>query len=478
MDSYGSEDKDAVFDVAIIGAGLVGLLIAYELSRYRLEIAVIDLHPEPGFGVSRAHGGVIHVIQLPLGSVKSRLAIYGNRMYDRLCRELGVGFRRVSAILVAQRVRQLIYSPILYLLLKLYYGARGFGVRLVGGKTLRRLEPNIVGFGGVVVDGYGIVDSFRLIYNLYHELRRRKIRFFLETRVTSIRVLENYIALETSRGTIGARFLVNSAGLSSSDIAGMVDPEYRGLTVPKPGAMIVFDRTQTRNIVAPIHIGGGETKGGGIIPTLWGTTIWGPNLSVARDRCGDRCTSTCSTPRDLFTLIERFSGIVRVRGTPVKLYVGVRPSSRNGDFHIGYSKRSRRIVNLIGIESPGLTAAPAIAKIVVWMLWRGGLELRRRRRVVDHERSEAEEPYRDIETDPGDERDIVCPCMGVSMAHLKEAVAKGVSTLDGLCFYTRLGMGACQGQNCLGRAIVELSRLLNIDPRKLRKGYGDSWVVK
>jgi glycerol-3-phosphate dehydrogenase len=381
----------------------------------------------------------------------------------------------LKAVLVALKIRDLLILPAVFLILKIYYGSKGIKISLATSRKLRSLEPNINGYGGIVIDGYGIIDSFKLIYRLYTVSVERNIEFLFNSSVVGINIDNDRIVIDLGDRRVTCRYLVNSSGLSSIDIASMIDKNSPYRLMPKPGAMIVFDRIQTRNIVSPIQLSlKGETKGGGVVPTLWGTTIWGTNLDKRTYR-----VRNSSLPSDFYTLLKRFKDLVRIKGIPIKIYVGVRPSSMDGDFHIVYSKKSQRIVNLIGIESPGLTAAPAIARIALWMLWKSGLKLFSRKPVFRSRRLSRSVKASLHNRSSGEEyRDIVCPCMNVSLGMIREAVEHGVSTLDGLCFYTKLGMGTCQGQNCLARAVIELSKMLGISPRELRKGAGESWIVK
>ncbi|MFZ8795819.1 MAG: FAD-dependent oxidoreductase, partial [Acidilobaceae archaeon] len=142
------------YDVVVVGSGVVGLLVAYELSKHGVSVTVVDENLEPGFGVSKGHAGVMHVIQPPFSSLKSVLAVHGNRLYDRLFGELGVRYRRLKALLVASNIAQLAVLPLLYIVLKLLYETRGFKVSIVGGRGLRDLEPNVIGWAAIAVDGY------------------------------------------------------------------------------------------------------------------------------------------------------------------------------------------------------------------------------------------------------------------------------------------------------------------------------------
>ncbi len=459
------------YDVAIIGSGVVGLFIAYELAHYRVRVIVIDKETEPGFGVSKGHAGVVHVVQPPFNSLRSKLAVEGNRLYDGIAKRLHVRVKRLSTLLVAQNLSHLIALPAVWLILNYVYGKRGFRVRILGPRGLRKREPNINGLGAVEVEGYGVINSFELVSQLFNFCRLNGVDFAFNTEVRSVRALDDEFIIITNRGEYRTRYVINAAGLYSADIARLFGDEYR-LEFGK-GVMLVFWGEQTRNIIAPLQlIPNPRTKGGAIIPTVFNTTIWGPSLSVSgRD---DRAVNE----DDINVLARKFSGLLRNRDfTPIRAYAGIRPIPEGDDFIITYSRLGRHVIHLVGIESPGLTAAPAIAKRVVEMLSGAGIELVPKDDVKEVEpmvmTKDAIESSGTISDDQGE---VVCPCMGVTRADIREAIRRGARTLDGVIFRTGLGMGVCQGM-CLGRAIKVISEELGIEPRELTKSGGSSWLV-
>ncbi|MGC9153647.1 MAG: NAD(P)/FAD-dependent oxidoreductase [Vulcanisaeta sp.] len=459
------------YDIAIIGSGVVGLFIAYELAHYRVRVIVIDREAEPGFGVSKGHAGVIHVVQPPFNSLRSKLAIEGNKLYDGIAKRLHVRVRRLSALLVARNPIHLIALPAVWFILNRVYGKHGFRVRLLGPRELRKREPNVKGLGAIEVNNYGVINSFELISQLYNFCTLNGIDFAFNTEVVKVKVLDDGVAILTNRGEYRARYVINAAGLYSADVARMFGDEYR-LEFGK-GVMLVFWGEQTRNIVAPLQLAPNpKTKGGAIIPTVFGTTIWGPSLSMS-DR-GDRSVNEA----DIEILNEKFGGLLRRRDfIPIRAYAGVRPIPEGDDFIITYSKLSKHVIHLVGIESPGLTAAPAIARRVIEMLRGAGAVLTPKDEVKEVDpvimtKSIIEEGG----TINADQGEVVCPCMGVTRADIREAIRRGARTLDGIIFRTGLGMGICQGM-CLGKAIKVISEELGIDPEKLTKSGGNSWLV-
>lgn len=352
-------DDDDIFDVAIVGAGIIGLMVAYRLSDKGMRICVLEKEGEPGRGITAGQANVIHVVQLPFGSAKSRLARRGNVLYDDLCSELGVKRLRMPALLV---VRGWLSAPILFFAY-LYLRANlkdEFGVQLMRGGALRRLEPSLAESvtAGIVVRGYGTLDSTSLVQRLKEASAGRGVEFRFGCEVNGAEASGGTTILRTSRSDVRARFIVNAAGLHSDDVANMLGTDL-GRLEPGLGVMAVYSGLDVHNVVAPLPISvGSRTKGGAIIPATDGSTIIGPTLRIAKSK-----EERTFTQEDLDLLTRKFAPLLAVKGEQVRVYVGVRPLSPTKDFIIDVDEK-RRVVNLVGIESPGLTAAPAIAEMV------------------------------------------------------------------------------------------------------------------
>lgn len=350
--------RDVDYDVVVIGAGITGLMATYMLAGEGFRVGVFEAKSEPGQGVTANQSEVIHVVQLPFGSLKSRLAREGNPMYDELCRKLGVPFKRVPALLVVRSRLMLIPLVIGYLYLRFKLGDP-FGVRLTGSAGALQLEPHLSEKvrGAIVVGGYGVVDSKTLVAKL-HAYLEEKVDFHFGCEVLSGKPLDSAFSLSTNRGIYTSRCVVNAAGLYADEVAGRFGLKVEPIT-PGLGVMVEYGGLEVGSIIAPFSlIQRGRTKGGGIIPTMRGTVIFGPTLRILKEKGEVKVTDD-----DVRELNSKFQSLLRVEGKPLRVYAGVRPLSPSGDFLIleGYSGR---LINLVGIESPGLTAAPALARLV------------------------------------------------------------------------------------------------------------------
>lgn len=357
-----------VHDVGIIGAGIIGLMVCYRLASVGLRVAVFERNPGPGMGVTQGQASVIHVVQLPFGSTKSRLARVGNKQYDKICADLAVPLLRLPAMLVVSGWYRMPLVLGAYLYLKWNLG-RDFRLELARGKALRRTEPLLsdAASAGIIVHGYGVVDWQLLVGKLAERLRERGVDFFFNTEATGIKIKDEVATLLTTSGEFPCRYVVNAAGLYSDEVAKKLGVDL-GDHTPGLGAMAEFTDLPVKSIIAPLPIRPAKrTKGGAIIPTTRGTVIFGPTLREL-----DRKEGSAANEEDLKILADKFCPLLRTRGTLVRLFSGVRPISPTGDFVIEYSK-SIRTVNLVGIESPGLTASPAIADLVLHKLEEAGL---------------------------------------------------------------------------------------------------------
>ncbi|MCS7103742.1 MAG: FAD-dependent oxidoreductase, partial [Candidatus Korarchaeum sp.] len=229
----------ANYDVIVIGTGIIGLMVTYELSHYNLRVIAIDRNPEPGWGVSRAHAAVVHVVQLPFKSMKSKLAREGNSKLLRVCDELGVRYRRTSTLILATQLQHLLALPLVYLYLKL--NLRGFGIRLRGRRSLLREEPNLSDriLGGIEVDGYAVVDNFDLLYALYEFSKLNGVEFSFSEEVRVVEQLDSSIKVITDRGVYEANYLVNAAGLWADDVLKLTGGNIE-FELGK-GVLLVFD---------------------------------------------------------------------------------------------------------------------------------------------------------------------------------------------------------------------------------------------
>ncbi|MGC8932966.1 MAG: NAD(P)/FAD-dependent oxidoreductase [Candidatus Methanodesulfokora sp.] len=451
------------YDVIIIGAGITGLMISYKLSHYNLRVLVIERNPEPGWGVSRGHAAVVHVVQLPFKSLKSKLARAGNKELLRICKELGVRHRITSTLILATKFYHFLALPFVYLYLKM--NLKGFEVKLRGRRSLLREEPALSPkiLGGIEVKGYAVVDSFDLIYGLYEFSRVNGVEFAFEEEVRSIEY-NGTVKVITDKGEYESNYLINAAGLWADEIFKLTGGEMK-FELGK-GVMVVFDKAVSERLLAPLYLKADpKTKGGAIMFTHDGRGLWGPNLRLTHSKDDISADET-----DLEILLKKFSKLIRVDpGIPLKAYAGIRPIPPQNDFVL--ERSGDKIIHVLGTESPGFTASPALSELVIKMLTESGLR-------VEEKPVSKRRRFERARDDPKSARGrVICFCNLVTEDEIREAVRRGSKTLKGVFYRTGACMGTCQGSRCLADVLEIVADELKVNPRSIKFDGDGSWIV-
>jgi len=469
----------AIHDVTVIGAGVVGCAIARELARYRLRVVLVEAQAEVGCGVSKSNSGIIHSgHQSDSSKLKGRFDVRGNELVGRQAAELGFGFRRIGALLVARNRDEL---PELEKLLRQGEAKGVSGLELWDAARLRREEPNLLATlaGALYSPSTAVINPYEYCFALAESAVANGVELRTNSPVTAIEAQADGIVLRTPSGPIHTRFALNCAGLFADDVAALAG--LRDFTIqPRKGEEYLLDRRLegiVRHIVYPLPTA--HTKGILIIPTYDGTIMVGPTADDQDDKFDVATTAVGS--EEVFRAIRDLCPAITPRDT-IAEFAGLRPAADQGDFIIGPT-RMRGFINVAGIQSPGLTAAPAIAEFVCEILRAEGLRLDAR---ADFEPSLAAPTRfatldwaaqsRLAASDPRHAR-LVCRCELVTEGELHEAIDRGACTLDGLKFRTRAGMGRCQGGFCTARCMEVLAARLGVPLTAVTKRGGGSWLA-
>lgn len=465
-------------DVVVIGAGVTGLFIARELSKYHVKILVIDKKPDAGWGATKGNAGIIHAFQLPFGSLKGKLCLEGNRMYDEIAGELNVPFKRTGLIIVSLNVLESILAFMIYIYLKL----NKVETHIITKKKLRKLEPNISKKArlGLYLPSAGVISVFELISALVENCKENGVIFSFETEAQKIFFDEKGTLVHTNKGIIKASWIINAAGINADMIAKMTGVNNFKIYPRKGTHLILSSKNIYNHLLAEVPLKPDpRTKGGGALLTIDGKILLGPNLIETPTEREDT-----STEPDDYSIINKYKRIIpSIEYSDILVaYSGLRAASDTNDFIINIPRNG--FVNVAGIQSPGLTAAPAIAKMVVQLLQERGFKLVprsdfkpiRKNRIKIKDLINEPEKIEDVVSKNPDYGDIVCPCELVSRAEVIEAINKGAITLDSIKFRTNACMGECQGSYCLP-AILDIFEELNIPVHNLTKKGGSSWIV-
>ncbi|MBU1176344.1 MAG: NAD(P)/FAD-dependent oxidoreductase [Alphaproteobacteria bacterium] len=468
-------------DVVVIGGGVVGCAIARELSRYRLSVVVLERAPDVAMGTSKANSGILHAgFDAEPGTWKARLNVRGARLYREISEDLGIPRRRVGSLVVAQDADQLATLEELRL--------RGIengltGLALWGRDELLAHEPNLSPelVGALWAPMAAIVCPFTATFAFAENAIRNGARIVTECAVTGIEVVDNRVtAVKTSLGRIATSYVVNAAGVHSGEVALMAGDDSFTIT-PRRGEYVLFDHSVgdlVRSVVFPTPTK--LSKGILVAPTVHGNVFIGPNASDIED------LEDHETTRHGFA--EIISGARRVvpnlpLGNAITEFAGIRAVAGK-DFVIGLSPVTGGLVHAAGIQSPGLTAAPAIAETIVEYLGEAGLKLVPnpaftpinpvRPKFVDMSIGER---ARLIAADPLYGR-IICRCESITEGEIVAAIQApcGARTMDGVKRRVRAGMGRCQGGFCGPRVTAIIARELGVAVTEVCKDSAGSWL--
>jgi len=468
-----------MYDVAIIGGGVVGCAIARELSRYRLDVVVVEKCAEVGFGTTKTNSGIIHPgHHSPPDTLKGRLAVRGNQLFDSLRRELSFGFRRIGELVVAQSKEEL---PVLDGLIEQGRKKGVPGLEIWDRERLRREEPNL---GKALVAALhaptaAVINPYEFAFALIENAVANGVHLVVDAPVEKLDVGSDGITVHTPQGAFPARFVVNCAGVFSDQVAEMVG--LRDFRIhPRKGEEYMLDKRLqglVRRLIFPVP--SPKTKGILIIPTFDGTIMVGPTAEDTEDRYD--AATTESGARTVFDFVRRICPAISPRDT-IAEFAGLRAVSDSNDFIIGPT-RVKGFINAAGIQSPGLTASPAIAEQVRDILGDEGLALEEKADFRAHvpcaprfSAADPEERERLVAGNPLFAR-VVCRCELVTEAEVEDAIERGARTLDGIKFRSRAGMGRCQGGFCTSRCMRLLAERRGVPVHAITKRGGGSWVV-
>lgn len=460
-----------LYDVVIIGGGVVGCAIARELSKYRLKIALTEAYCEVGFGTTKTNSGIIHSgHHSPPESLKGKLVVRGNRLYDDLQKDLKFGFKRIGELDIAQTEEDL---QILMQLKEKGEKKGVTGLELWDRKRLLREEPNLSSslLGALYAPGAGVINPYELSFGLAESAELNGVKFFRENQIHAIDNQGGVFIAKGSRLAIKGRFLVNAAGVFSDKIAEMVGMDDFQI-LPRKGEEYMLDK-RLKGVVNHLIFPTPQPKSKGIliIPTFDGTIMVGPTAEDVDDRYDS--STTLAGARTVFSQVRKYCPSISERDV-ITEFAGLRAVSNTNDFIIGPT-RVKGFINVAGIQSPGLTAAPAIAEYVREILRDEGL--------MAEERSDwqpaIEGPARFALMNSQQRREwvtshpkrakIVCRCELVTEAEVLDAVRHGATTLDGVKFRVRAGMGRCQGGFCTSRVMDILARTQGVPLHTISK---------
>ncbi|MDO4267148.1 MAG: NAD(P)/FAD-dependent oxidoreductase [Eubacteriales bacterium] len=445
------------YDVLVIGGGVVGSAVARELSRYRLKTGVLEKNLDVCYETSGRNSGVVHGgFAYDRGSLKARLCVEGNEMMDQLSEELGFSFQRCGKVLVGNTDEDM---ETLKRMKKQGEDNGAKGLVLIDKKRLHELVPAVVGEFAMFSPNSGILDPFQYTIGLAENACENGVDYYFDREVTGIsRLADEGWQLETSHGTFRCRWVVNSAGLGCGKISDMLGiTGYR--IVGSKGDYIILDQRTGALLPMPVYpVPSNTYMGIHVTNTTDGNVIIGPNAELTDN------FSYYGVPQENMDYLAQSASelwpCIR-KADYIRNYSGILPKwvDENGaiqDFKIEIrDELAPHAVNLVGIESPGLTAAVPIARYAIELMkQRESLEPNTdfnpvRKGIIRFADQTAEKQAELIRENP-DYGDVICRCEKVTRAEILQAIHNplGVSTMTGIKYRTRSMMGRCQGGYC------------------------------
>ncbi|NLV57391.1 MAG: NAD(P)/FAD-dependent oxidoreductase [Clostridiales bacterium] len=469
------------YDIVIIGGGVVGCAVARLLSAYEGSIALIERSTDVAEGASKANSGIVHAgFDAEPGSLKAKLNVEGAGMYEALCAELGVPFARPGALVLAFDEEQRATVEDLY-----HKGlANGVeGLEIIGRERILELEPNV---NPQVVCALwaktsGLVSPYELTYALADHAVINGVDFLLETEAKDIHKENGTFVVSTTKGDLHARVLVNCAGISSARLHNMLsDTKYE--VIARKGEYYLLDHTVAPAFTRTMFQTPGKMgKGILVSPTTHGNLLLGP---TAEDVTDDWDTATTAAALRMVSEKARRTWPKENLRTCVTTFAGIRAHEKGGDFIVGPTQGVKGAYEAIGIESPGLSASPAIAqRLVSQILQDNPLK----KKVEWKPAYKGPKPFSGMTIQERAEAyaqnpeygAVICRCEQVTEAEIRDAIRRplGARTLDAVKRRTRAGMGRCQGGFCSPRVLEILAEELKVDPTQVTKSGGKSYLL-
>ena len=466
-------------DVVVIGGGIIGTAILRELSKYALNCILVEKEPDVALGTTKANSAILHAgFDAPTGSLKAITNVRGNELYHQLQEELNLDIKWTGSMVAATTDEEV--ETLKELL------ARGEkngvkGLKIMNHEEVVAEEPNLQSVKAAlwapsagVCWPFGAAIAFAqcAVQNGAEVIRNCKVLGFIKenNKITSV---------ETSQGTISCRYVVNAAGVYADEIAKLAGDDSFSIT-PRKGEYILFDKTACSSLVYGVVFPCPTKKSKGILvcTTTHGNTFIGPNANEV-DSKEDKAVTTEGMNEIIASARKLVPNLPM--GAAITQFAGLRAVSSTGDFIIGAADACENLYNAAGMQSPGLTAAPAVGELVAReiALVAGAKEkadfkasLPKNKAFV---RMTSEEKAAKIAENNLYGR-VICRCETVTEGEIVDAINSpvGATTVDGVKRRTRAGMGRCQGGFCGPRVTQIIARELNISIPEVLKERADS----
>lgn len=469
------------YDVVVVGAGVVGALIARELSKYDIRVALVDKCNDVAMGTTKANSAIVHGgFDAANGTLKAKLNVRGTELMPKICADMSVPYRNNGSLVLAFSEEEMEHVHTLY-----ERGVKNGVPKLsvLDKEQVKALEPHISDeiVGALLSETAGIVCPYELTIAAAEVAVTNGVEFIRNCAVESIETADGGFVLSTTQGEIAAKYVVNAAGIHSDDIARMIGDDSI-LLVARKGEYYLLDKSfgymaDHTIFQCPNKMG----KGVLVTPTVDGNLLVGPSALDVDDK-----EDVDTTPEGLDFIVEKAKKSVptlNIRGA-ITSFAGMRAHPVTDDFMIGFSEKNDCFLNVAGIESPGLSAAPAIAEMVAGLLKeKADLHEKKdyvltRKAPIRFRHMTKSEREALIAKNKAYGR-IICRCETITEGEILDAIhaPAGARDVDGVKRRTRAGMGRCQGGFCGSKVVEILARELHVPMNEITKFGGESKIL-
>lgn len=468
-----------MYDVAIIGSGIVGCACAYRLSKCKLRVVMLEKENDVCMGSTRANSAIMHAGYDPKpGTLMAKLNVDGNRLAREICKKLSVPWKDTGSLVVALSDDDM---ETLEDLLERGNKNGVPGLEIWQEDRLRKKEPNISpnAKGALWAPSAAIVNPWEFGLAMAEVAVKNGCELKRNFCVKAIDKTEEGFEISTDADKVTARFVINAGGVYADKISRMVSDDSFEI-IPTAGEYYLLDKAEGNRVSSVIfQCPSKEGKGVLVSPTVHGNLIVGPNAVVRLDP--DDTSDTAEGLDEVREKAKKTVPSIDFRQN-IRNFAGVRANSTVDDFIIDFA--CENFLNLAGIRSPGLTAAPAIAEYAAELLSEHGLDLSEKedyddsRRKVHFNKMTPEEKEKLIEENPAYGR-VICRCETVTEGEILDAVHSPITpvSVDGIKRRAGAGMGRCQGGFCGPRVVDILSRELGVSPIKILQDREGSFIL-
>lgn len=469
-----------MYDIAIIGAGIVGAMTARELTKYNVSVCVLEKENDVALGATKANSAIVHAgFDAKPNSLKARLNVRGSEMMPMVTRELGVKYKNNGSLVLGfdendHKVIDELFER------GIKNGVKG--LKILDSDELHTLEPNISpnAIYALYAPSGAIVCPYELCIAAMGNAMDNGAELKLNFKVTDIKENGGYYTVSSDTDSVDAAYIINASGLYSDDVARMVGDDSFDIH-PRRGEYILLDK-ECGTLTSRTIFRTPSDKGKGILisPTVDGNFLCGPTAVDMTDK-EDKSTTADGFGKIIAEARQNIESIPFNK--TITSFCGLRAVGSTGDFIINSPKPS--FINAAGIESPGLSASPAIAEYIIELLKKSGANLKTnesfnpiRKPYHEFRESSVDEKNRVIKERPEYGR-VICRCETVTEGEIIDAIRTnpGARDIDGVKRRTRAGMGRCQGGFCLPYVSEILARELKIPFEKVTKSGGNSNIV-